>query len=125
MSTTKLRDVIWESLDCTEAQTKDIIDVMLSDIALFDKKQRDYGPENIAKFGLTGVLVRSSDKIERLINLQTISIDSVQYKPEANESVADSWQDLSVYGVIARVLMANKWVCKGDINSVQEVMNEE
>ncbi len=125
MGTTKLTDIIWESLDCTEAQTKDIIDVMLSDIALFDKKQRDYGPENIAKFGLTGVLVRSSDKIERLINLQTISIDSVQYKPEANESVADSWQDLSVYGVIARVLMANKWVCKGDINSVQEVMNEE
>tara|TARA_Y100000310_G_C20321451_1_gene640906 strand:+ start:180 stop:557 length:378 start_codon:yes stop_codon:yes gene_type:complete len=125
VGTTKLTDIIWESLDCTEAQTKDIIDVMLSDIALFDKKQRDYGPENIAKFGLTGVLVRSSDKIERLINLQTISIDSVQYKPEANESVADSWQDLSVYGVIARVLMANKWVCKGDINSVQEVMNEE
>ena len=125
MGTTKLTDIIWESLDCTEVQTKDVIDIMLSDIALFDKKQRDYGPDNIAKFGLTGVLVRSSDKIERLINSQAISIDSVQYKPEANESVADSWQDLSVYGVIARVLMANKWVCKGDINSVQEVMNEE
>ena len=98
---------------------------MLSDIALFDKKQRDYGPENIAKFGLTGVLVRSSDKIERLINLQAISIDSVQYKPAANESIEDSWQDLSVYGVIARVLMANKWMCKGDTNLVQEGMNEE
>ena len=125
MSTTKLRDAIWESLDCTEAQTKDVIDVMLSDIALFDKKQRDYGPENIAKFGLTGVLVRSSDKIERLINLQTISVDSVQYKPEANEYIEDSWQDLSVYGVIARVLMANKWMCRGETSIEQEVTDEE
>jgi hypothetical protein len=125
VGTTKLTDIIWESLDCTEAQTKDIIDIMLSDIALFDKKQRDYGPDNIAKFGLTGVLVRSSDKIERLINSQAISIDSVQYKPEANESIEDSWQDLSVYGVIARVLMENKWMCKGDTNRMQEVIDEE
>ena len=125
MGTTKLTDIIWESLDCTEVQTKDVIDIMLSDIALFDKKQRDYGPDNIAKFGLTGVLVRSSDKIERLINSQAISIDSVQYKPEANESIEDSWQDLSVYGVIARVLMENKWMCKGDTNRMQEVIDEE
>jgi hypothetical protein len=125
VGTTKLTDIIWESLDCTEVQTKDVIDIMLSDIALFDKKQRDYGPDNIAKFGLTGVLVRSSDKIERLINSQAISIDSVQYKPEANESIEDSWQDLSVYGVIARVLMENKWMCKGDTNRMQEVIDEE
>ena len=125
MSTTKLRDVIWESLGCTEAQTKYIIDTMLTDVALFDKKQQDYGPDNIAKFGLTGVLVRSSDKIERLINLQTVSIDSVQYKPEANEPIRDSWQDLSIYGAIARVLMSNNWMCKGDSNSVQEGLHAE
>ena len=117
MSTTKLRDVIWESLGCTEPQTKHIIDKVLSDITLFDKKQHDYGPDKIAKFGVTGVLVRSSDKIERLINLQD--------KPEMNESIVDSWQDLSVYGAIARVVMENKWMCKGDTNSVQEVFNEE
>ena len=125
MAATKLRDVIWESLGCTEAQTKDIIDVMLSDVALFDRKQRDYGPSNIAKFGLTGVLVRSSDKIERLINLQTISIDSVEYEPEANESIEDSWQDLSVYGAIARVLMEDKWMCRGEPSIEQEVLDED
>ena len=117
MSTTKLRDVIWESLGCTETQTKSIIDKVLSDIVLFDKKQHDYGPDNISKFGVVGVLVRSSDKIERLINLQD--------KPEMNESIVDSWQDLSVYGAIARVVMENKWVCKGDTNKVQEVLDEE
>tara|TARA_Y100000296_G_C5122194_1_gene231020 strand:- start:541 stop:918 length:378 start_codon:yes stop_codon:yes gene_type:complete len=125
LATTKLRDVIWESLGCSERQTKNIIDIMLTDIALFDKKQRDYGPDNIAKFGLTGVLVRSSDKIERLINLQTVSIDSVQYKPEANEPIRDSWQDLSIYGAIARVLMDNNWMCKGGTNRVQEVLHAE
>jgi hypothetical protein len=121
----KLRDVIWDSLGCTEMQTKDIIDTMLSDVALFDKKQHDYGPNNIAKFGITGVLVRSSDKLERLINLETISVDSVQHAPARNESIKDSWQDLSVYGAIARVLMEDNWMCEGETSKKQEVTDEE
>jgi hypothetical protein len=36
---------------------------------LLDKKRKDYGTENIKKFGTKGVLVRVSDKVERLINL--------------------------------------------------------
>ena len=125
MDTIKLRNIIWENLSCSEEQTKDIIDIMLNDVALFDRKQRDYGPDNIAKFGLTGVLVRISDKIERLIHLYTVTIDSVQSKPEANESIRDSWQDLSVYGAIARVLMDNNWMCRGELSKVQEVIDEE
>ena len=64
-----LADQIYKQLNCKEPQTKEIIKQFLLDIQLFDKKHSDYGPHNIDKFGIMGVLVRSSDKMERLINL--------------------------------------------------------
>ena len=94
---------IYDILKCQEEQTKSIIATMLGDIQLFDKKQHDYGPGNIAKFGEFGVLVRTNDKLERLINLNKRG-DS-----PANESVMDTWQDLSVYGAIARVVKQDQW----------------
>ena len=94
---------IHKTLGCTEDHTFKVIDIMLSDIQLFDQKQRDYGKLNISKFGQVGVLVRASDKIERLTNL--IQSDKVP----SNESVKDSWQDLSIYGAIARVVNEGSW----------------
>ena len=99
-------DHIYNVLECKEIQTRDVIEKVLSDISLFDKKQHDYGPENIAKFGTNGILVRSSDKIERLINLYK---KELQTQP-VNESIEDSWQDLSVYGTIARIFMDGIWM---------------
>ena len=94
---------IYDTLKCQEEQTKSIIATMLGDIQLFDKKQHDYGPGNIAKFGEFGVLVRTNDKLERLINLNK------RGDAPANESVMDTWQDLSVYGAIARVVKQGQW----------------
>ena len=94
---------IYKQLECQEEQTKWIIETMLNDIKLFDKKQHDYGPGNIAKFGEFGVLVRTNDKLERLINLNKRGDDP------ANESIMDTWQDLSVYGAIARVVIEKNW----------------
>ena len=107
-----LVDQIHKQLDCKEEQTKEIIKHFLSDIQLFDKKQGDYGPHNISKFGTLGVLVRSSDKIERLINLyskSTLKETEVPDTRNTDESVLDSWIDLSVYGAIARTIAEGKW----------------
>jgi len=106
-----LIDQIYKQLDCKEEQTKEIIKHFLSDIQLFDKKQGDYGPHNISKFGTLGVLVRSSDKIERLINLYSKSTlkETTPIPRNTDESVVDSWADLSVYGAIARTIVNNKW----------------
>ena len=76
---------------------------MLEDIALFDKKQRDYGESNINKFGAFGVLVRANDKMERLTNLFD------RGTLPSNESVYDSWTDLSIYATIARAIKKGSW----------------
>lgn len=64
---------------------------------LLDKKRADYGSENIKKFGSQGVLVRVSDKVERLINLS-------HKGGEANfESIEDTWKDIAGYAVLALI----------------------
>jgi hypothetical protein len=58
------------------------------------RKQKDYGPENIRRFGRQGILVRMHDKVARLENL--ISTGRVP----SNESVEDTYLDIVGYSAI-------------------------
>ena len=82
---------------------------------LFCRKQMDYGPGNIAmgttlesdddiNLSLTGLCVRMNDKINRLVNLVLRQKQSPQ-----NESVIDTFDDLGVYGIIARIVSEGFW----------------
>ncbi len=65
---------------------------------LLASKQHDYGHGNITAFGLKGVLVRLSDKVERLINLKS------KKSKARNESLFDTLRDIVGYCVIALML---------------------
>ena len=64
----------------------------ISDILI--RKQRDYGHDNISRFGRTGILIRLHDKVARLENLHRHGAT-----PE-NESVVDNFIDLIGYASI-------------------------
>ena len=83
---------------------------------LFSKKMLDYGVENISvgtkleteqetKLSLTGLYFRMNDKINRLKQLVALNKDSYV----ATESVQDTFQDLSIYGIIAQIVANGKW----------------
>jgi len=74
----------------------------VSNAIVFAEKQHDYGAGNIAKFGERGVLVRVSDKVERLINLDGGTAPQ-------NESVKDNWGDVANYGTIGQMTNAGEW----------------
>lgn len=80
-------------------QTKYFQDALLdnlSDISdMLIRKQLDYGPNAINRFGIEGIVIRMSDKIERLINLIELKKD-----PEVEESIEDTLSDLAGYAVI-------------------------
>lgn len=74
-------------------------------ISTLIKKQKDYGPENISRFGDVGLLIRMHDKIARLENIlaktqndfnRAISINSVQ-----DETIVDTLIDIIGYSAIA------------------------
>jgi hypothetical protein len=82
---------------------------------MFCKKQKNYGPGNISvgtnlqtpddvKLSLTGLWFRMNDKIQRLKQLIVLG-----HKDEVGESEQDTFQDLSIYGIIAQIVSANKW----------------
>lgn len=82
---------------------------------LFCKKQLNYGPDNISvgtrcekpeeiKLSQTGLWFRMNDKIQRLKQLVLLGQDDT-----VGESIQDSYQDLSVYGIIAQIVSRGKW----------------
>lgn len=83
---------------------------------LFATKMLDYGIQNIAlgstleneediKFSVMGIWLRCNDKINRLKNL--IKRNGQNYVN--GESMIDSFIDLSNYGIIAMMVLRNKW----------------
>ncbi len=82
---------------------KDVEDTWKECSELNINKHHDYGPNNMNKFGLIGILVRVNDKLERLINL------TQKNKEPKNESIEDSLKDIANYCIIGLMLLRNKW----------------
>jgi hypothetical protein len=97
-------------------QTTEEFKLILDEMYItFCKKQRNYGPGNISvgtpletnedvKLSLTGLWFRINDKVQRLKQLVVLG-----QPDEVGESVMDTYQDLSVYGVIAQLVQRGKW----------------
>lgn len=72
-------------------------------------KQKDYGPENIMKFGVTGILVRLFDKVARLNNLLLKTQGNVKKAIDSNsvngESLIDTLIDIVGYCTIALMIL--------------------
>ena len=90
--------------------------IQLEQYELFSKKMMDYGKGNISvgsnldtedevHVALTGLWFRMNDKIQRLKQLVLLKKDAkVQ-----TESVKDTFQDLSIYGIIAQIVKNKQW----------------
>ena len=89
--------------------------IMFTQYELFCLKQSNYGPDNISvgsnleteqekKVSLTGLWFRMNDKIQRLKQMVVQG-----KKDEVGEAIEDSYQDLSVYGIIAQIVSNGKW----------------
>jgi transposase len=96
--------------------SKEFEKVQQEQYELFARKMLDYGIENIAlgssledpydiHLSITGIWLRINDKINRLRNL--LKRDGKNYV--AGETMMDSFIDISNYGLIAMLVMRDKW----------------
>ena len=95
--------------------TQEYKKIMMEQYIMFCKKHRNYGTGNInvgtnletdgdVKLALTGLWFRLNDKIQRLKNLVVLG------EPDTvGESLTDTFQDLSVYGIIAQIVQQKKF----------------
>jgi len=89
--------------------------ILFDQYELFCAKNHDYGPGNIAlgssltteedkKLSLSGVWFRMMDKVNRLKQLVVVGTDG-----KVDESVIDTYQDLSNYAIISQIIKNGKW----------------
>jgi hypothetical protein len=105
-----------EYCERTYPQTTEEFKKILDEMYLtFCKKQRNYGPGNISvgtalqtqdevKLSLTGLWFRINDKVQRLKQLVVFG-----QPDEVGEPIQDTYEDLSVYGIIAQIVQRGKW----------------
>ena len=90
---------------------KSIIDEQFE---LFAKKHLDYGMHNVSagtnldtqdevEFAMTGLWYRLSDKINRWKNM------IISGRKAQNESLIDTFQDVTNYGIIAQLVKRGMW----------------
>ena len=95
--------------------TKEFKRLQREQYELFLKKQHDYGPGNISvgtelksdddvKLSLVGLRFRKNDKIQRLKQLVVLG-----QPDEVGENIQDTYEDLSVYGIISQIVQRKKW----------------
>ena len=95
--------------------TKEFQKIMEEMYITYCKKQRNYGPSNISvgtnleteedvKLSLSGLWFRMNDKIQRLKQLVVLG-----QPDEVGENIQDTYEDMSVYGVIAQIVQRKKW----------------
>lgn len=87
------------------AAAKDFVSFALANTLLMDRKQQDYGPENIAEFGSFGCIVRMSDKHKRLKQLY----NNGKRRKVQCETIEDTFRDISNYSIIATMVEQSKW----------------
>jgi hypothetical protein len=95
--------------------TKEFKKILNEQYELFCKKQLNYGPSNISvgtqlltdddiKLSLSGLFFRMNDKIQRIKQLVVLG-----KQDQVGEAISDTFQDLSVYGIIAQIVQRKKW----------------
>ena len=112
---TNIKEVVTEVETNYPETTKMFKDIMKEQYEQFCLKQSNYGPDNISlgttlekpedrKMSQMGLQFRMNDKIQRLKQLVLLG-----NKDNVGESVKDTYQDLSVYGVICQIVVEGKW----------------
>jgi predicted nuclease of restriction endonuclease-like (RecB) superfamily len=105
------RDILKKEYPLIYTSYKEIIDEQFE---LFAKKHLDYGMGNVSAgtqlvndeekdFAMTGLWYRLSDKINRWKNMILTS------RKVQNETLIDTFQDITNYGIIAQLVENNKW----------------
>ena len=111
----QINPVIKEIEEQFPEMTREFKRIMRLQYETFCKKQSNYGPDNIAlgkdltkdedrNLSQMGLWFRMNDKIQRLKQMVVLGAQD-----NVGEAVDDTYQDLSVYSIIAQIVKNGKW----------------
>ena len=111
----KKSEAVLECEKMAPEMTKEFKKILNEQYEMFCKKQLNYGSSNIAvgtsletdddiKLSLSGLFFRMNDKIQRIKQLVVLGKQDM-----VGEAIDDTFQDLSIYGIIAQIVKRKKW----------------
>jgi hypothetical protein len=77
-------------------------------LEIHKRKAADYGANAIGTTGFYGIVVRMSDKVQRLLTLSGKHTDGNKAQVWS-ETVEDTLLDLASYAIIGVIYLRNKW----------------
>jgi len=83
----------------------DVDKIMKEAIDVLMERHAKYGPGNISRYGLTGIVVRAGDKHERLNSFYF----GKGSRDTPDEKIRDTWIDLLNYACIALLWIDGEW----------------
>ena len=116
MESVDTRDIVKYMEHKYPEMTSEFLMIQQEQYELFLRKQHNYGPQNVAvgsllktkediKLSLLGLWFRIQDKTERIKTLLMRDTDD----STKDEPIIDSYNDISVYGIMAQVVSRGKW----------------
>jgi hypothetical protein len=99
--------ILWESIGTCALEWGVMHSIIISKdhlVSTLVRKQRDYGHNNIAKYGRQGLIIRVHDKIARLENLVA------KNSTAANEPIEDTILDIAGYSAIGMMWEAGTFL---------------
>ena len=111
----KYPDVIQQTEESYPQMTEEFWKICHEQYETFCLKNSNYGTGNVAvgtslttqddvQLSLTGLFFRINDKVQRFKQLVVLG-----KKDNVGEAIDDTFQDLSVYGIIAQLVKRGKW----------------
>jgi len=109
----------WLLLDCPSGGDSELDEAMVRGFArafeLWARKQASYGPHNISRFKDLGIVVRMTDKIERL---RQIYFEG--YVPPKDETARDTFMDCCNYAMMGVLCLDGEWPLYRDERNARE-----
>ncbi len=94
----------WEAFAALDIRDFEAAAITVTDsmVHLLSQKRQSYGPHNLTEFGDVGVLIRTNDKLKRLIHMWQEGLDTTA----VGEDAIDAWRDIAGYALL--VLVAHR-----------------
>jgi len=89
---------------------------------ILNERNKEYGDNNLLKFGLYGIMLRMDDKFERILNIINNKNEELNYEDvDINPYLEDALYDIAGYAINALRLLKGKRLTKyGNRKNIKE-----
>ncbi len=104
----ELTEEIFEKLNCKHEITKEYINIVITSIAKFEKKQEVFTTNNIADSGEIGIFTRIGDRLSEIKKYLSVNQDARDELMLTEDKITKDFLNIGIYGFIGTMERTEK-----------------